>query len=155
MPLFNIFIRLKISSSHRKKEKCSSIVIHNLNLGKANLLSRINIPYTSLLELYKMELSVQFIWNASLLRSKIFGVEEEITKKKFFRFYNRKTRPCPFVHQILTSYVPLAIISMLKKKSDNVEVNILENLIRMYESEKPQPLQPRSGRIIPDCKDIS
>jgi hypothetical protein len=76
-----------------------------------------------------MELSIQFIWSASLLRAKIFGVEEEITKKKFFRFYNRKTRPYPFVHQIVTSYIPLAIISMLKKKSKNVEVDILENRI--------------------------
>lgn len=88
--------------------------------SKAKLLSRISIPYTSLVELYKMDLSVQFIWSASFLRAKIFGVEEEITKKKFFRFYNRKTRPCPFVHQIVTSHIPIAIIAMLKKKAENV-----------------------------------
>jgi hypothetical protein len=76
-----------------------------------------------------MDSSVQFIWHASRLRSKIFGVEEEITTKKFFRFYNRKTRPCPFVHQIITSYLPLAVISMLKSQPKNLEVDVLENRI--------------------------
>ena len=97
-----------------------------------------------------MDLSVQFIWTASILRAKIFGVEEEITKKKFFRFYNRKTRPCPFVHQILTSHIPLAIMSMLKKKSENFEVDILENRIENKHSDPPQPAQTKNGRLVPD-----
>ena len=96
-----------------------------------------------------MDLSVQFIWTASGLRAKIFGVEEEITKKKFFRFYNRKTRPCPFVHQIITSHIPLAIIAMLKKKSENVEVDVLDNKIDHRPSDPPQPAHTKTGRLVP------
>ena len=112
------------------------------------MLSSITPPYGSLNELYKTEETVQFIWNASRLRAKIFGIDEEITSKKFYKFYNKKTRPCPFIVQQLTSHIPLAVISLMSKKNHNVNINGLEHTIDLGDCDKPLSNKPQTLQTV-------
>lgn len=72
--------------------------------------NQFTIPYLSLSDLYRKEHTIKFIWNGSQIMAKRLTIEEEITSKKFYKYYYRKIKPCPFMVQILNSLIPLTIV---------------------------------------------
>lgn len=72
--------------------------------------NKFTIPYLSLSDLYRKEHTIKFIWNGSQIMSKKFKIDEEVTSKKFYKYYYRKIKPCPFMAQILNALIPLTIV---------------------------------------------
>lgn len=61
--------------------------------------------------------------------SKKFKIEEDVTSKKFYKYYYRKIKPCPFMAQILNSLIPLTIVEIAYGKHYNLEVDLISGKI--------------------------
>lgn len=82
-----------------------SIAFTKLAMG-----NQFKIPYLSLTDLYRKEHTIKFIWNGSQILARKLLIDEEITSKKFYKFYYRIIKPCPFTMQIINSLIPLMIL---------------------------------------------
>ena len=72
--------------------------------------NQFTIPYLSLGDLYRKEHTIKFIWNGSQILAKKLTIEEEISSKKFYKYYYRIIKPCPFMAQVVNSLIPMAIV---------------------------------------------
>jgi len=70
----------------------------------------LTIPYLSLNDLYRKEHTVKFIWNGSQIHAKAASIDEDFSSKKFYKYYFRRLKPCPYITQILNSLLPIAIV---------------------------------------------
>jgi hypothetical protein len=80
----------------------------------------LTIPYMSLSELFRKEHTVKMIWNGSQIHAKAAAIDEDFSSKKFYKYYFRKLKPCPFINQILNSLIPLAIVESLYGRLSNI-----------------------------------
>ena len=72
--------------------------------------NQFTIPYLSLGDLYRKEHTIKFIWNGSQILAKKLTIEEEISSKKFYKYYYRIIKPSPFMSQVVNSLIPMAIV---------------------------------------------
>lgn len=103
------------------------------------------IPYLSLGDLYRKEHTIKFIWNGSQILAKKLTIEEEITSKKFYKYYYRIIKPCPFMAQIVNSLIPLAIVESICGRINNFEVDLIAGKIIPKDSPKPNKIKAPAG----------
>ena len=60
------------------------------------------------------------IWNGSQIHAKAASIDEDLSSKKFYKYYFRKLKPCPFINQILNSLIPLSIVESLYGRLSNI-----------------------------------
>jgi hypothetical protein len=103
--------------------------------------NQLTIPYLSLNDLFKKEHTVKLIWNGSQLHAKINSLDEEINSKKFYKYYFRKLRPCPFISQIINSLIPITVLQNCYGNLKNCEIDMIEGKIQMVNCPPPIPLK--------------
>ena len=95
---------------HYEETDLSTDEQFNIIYSKLAMGNQLVIPYFSLSDLYRHEHTIKFIWNASQIHAKTLTFDEEVNSRKFYKFYFRKLKPCPFINQILNSLIPVAVV---------------------------------------------
>lgn len=107
--------------------------------------NQFSIPYLSLSDLYRKEHTIKFIWNGSQILAKRLTIDEEITSKKFYKYYLRKIKPCPFMGQIINSLIPLSVLESVYNKINNFEVDMISGKFSPKECPPPKKLKAPNG----------
>ena len=108
----------------------------------------LTIPYISLNELYRKDYTVKFIWNASQIHAKSVSLDEEFNSKKFYKYYFRKLKPCPFISQILNALLPVVILESANGKLNNIQIDMVGGKVDFVDCPPPTPFQSRQGTTL-------
>lgn len=88
------------------------------------------------------------IWNGSQIHAKASAIDEDFSSKKFYKYYFRKLKPCPFISQILNSLIPLAIVESLYGRLSNIEIDMIEGRTSFVDCPPPKPFRPKVGTTL-------
>ena len=72
-------------------------------------------------------------------------MDEDFSSKKFYKYYFRRLKPCPFIIQILNSLLPVAILESVCGKLKNIEIDMIDGKIAFVDSPLPIPFKAKPG----------
>jgi hypothetical protein len=121
---------------------------YDIAFAKLAMGNSLTIPYNSLNELYRKEHTVKLIWNSSQIHAKSVALDEDFSSKKFYKYYFRRLKPCPFIGQILNSLLPVAILESVYGKLSNIEIDMIDGRISFVDCPVPTPFKPRPGMTL-------
>lgn len=85
------------------------------------------------------------------MHAKINSVDEEINSKKFYKYYFRKLRPCPFISQIINCMIPITVLQNCYGNLKNCEIDMIEGKIQMVNCPPPVPLRhDKNTKLVPE-----
>lgn len=118
---------------------------YDIAYAKLAMGNTLSIPYHSLNDLYRKEHTVKFIWNGSQIHAKAAAIDEDFSSKKFYKYYFRRLKPCPFITQILNSLLPIAILESVYGKLNNIQIDMIEGKVNFVDCPPPKPFKPKEG----------
>lgn len=88
---------------------------------------------------------MKLIWNGSQIHAKSMSLDEDFSSKKFYKYYFRKLKPCPFITQIINSMIPMVILESVYGHLHNADIDMVEGKITSLDCPPPIPFKQRAG----------
>ena len=140
---FNQFINANFDESKLTQKEKYDIAFAKLAMGNT-----LTIPYMSLSDLFRKDDTVKLIWNGSQIHAKAASIDEDFSSKKFYKYYFRKLKPCPFISQILNSLIPIAVVESVYGHLNNIEVDMIDGKTNFVDCPVPKPFKPKPGTTL-------
>lgn len=142
----NYFIQF--ANTNFDESKLTQKEKYDIAFAKLAMGNSLTIPYISLNELFRKQHTVKLIWNSSQIHAKSVALDEDFSSKKFYKYYFRKLKPCPFIVQILNSLLPVAILESVYGKLSNIEIDMIDGKINFADCPPPTPFKQRPGSTL-------
>lgn len=76
------------------------------------------------------------------------SLDEEFNSKKFYKYYFRRLKPCPFISQILNALLPVAILESASGRLNNIQIDMVAGKVDFVDCPPPTPFQARPGTTL-------